>query len=110
MATHSINVTLENNTNRIVPTGAATVNLTLFVNNTGPGTHDITWVNITNATGYPITSMTAQPGWMYCWINRVELYEYIINRCWDKYQRIWDILCNCYNARRGQFWCSDMGD
>jgi hypothetical protein len=60
-AEHVLNATLENGTQRIVPTGT-TATLTLMVNNTAGSTNDIIGVNITNGTGYYVSSITAT-GW-----------------------------------------------
>jgi len=63
-ATHVLNATLENGTQRIVPTGT-TATLTLMVNNTADSIHTITGVNITNSTasGYFISAITPPTGW-----------------------------------------------
>jgi len=62
-ANHVLNTTLENGTQRIVPTGGVIANLTLMINNTADSTHVINGTNITNATGYPITGITTPTGW-----------------------------------------------
>ena len=62
-ATSIINATLQNGTQRIVPTGGVSVTLTWNVTNTDESTHIINETNITNATNYKITSVTAPTGW-----------------------------------------------
>lgn len=72
-AAHFLNVTLENGTQRIIPTNNVPATLTLMVNNTADSTHPITAVNITNstATGQFVNSIAPPSGWTCSAVGRM---------------------------------------